>query len=273
MKAAAFDYHKARDIADALSALAAQRGEGKAVAGGCSLGPLLNLRLARPSALVDVRGVSELRQLSRSDSHLVIGACWTHAEIEDGVVPDVTRGLMTRVARGIAYRPVRNRGTIGGSLAHADPAADWVTTMAALDATILVRGSRGDRRQPAVSFMTAPLTTTLADDEILAAVEVPVLSDAARWSYHKVSRKVGDFALAIGAAVVDPKRGLARVVCGAVEAAPLVLSQTSAALAKGTAAAIAVAAAEIDTLLPSHHRVYRQLHAAAVERAIAELAL
>ena len=272
MKAAAFDYHRASDAADALAVLAAQRGDAKVLAGGCSLGPLLNLRLARPGALVDVRALPELRGQSQTATSLVIGACRTHAEIEDGVVPDVTRGFMPRVARGIAYRPIRNRGTIGGSLAHADPAADWVSAMVVLDATIHIRSQRGERREAAASFVTAPFTTLLADDEIIAAVEVPSLSPSARWSYHKISRKTGDFALAIGAAVVDPKRDTARVVCGAVETAPVILSQTSAALKRSAGEALALVAADIDRLLPGHDHVFRQLHVTAVERAIRELA-
>lgn len=272
MKAAQFDFHRARDVCDALAVLGRQPGEAKVMAGGCSLGPLLNLRMARPGSVVDVRRLDELRHVKETADSVVIGACRTHAEIEDGVVPDPTNGFMRRIARGIAYRPVRNRGTIGGSLAHADPAADWVTTMTVLDAEIHMRGPNGERREAATSFMVAPFTTLLAEDEIVTAVEVPRLGAGARTAYHKVNRKVGDFALAIGAAVLDPSRGYARVVAGAVEAAPVVLPQASAALQRSTGEASAAAAADIETLLAGHDRVFRRLHLAAVERAIAELA-
>ena len=271
MKAAAFEFHKARDVADALAALAGQPGEAKVMAGGCSLGPLLNLRMARPGSVVDVRALDELRQVRETADSVVIGACFTHAEIEDGIVPDPTDGFMRRIARGIAYRPVRNRGTIGGSIAHADPAADWVTAMTVLDAEIHMRGPKGERREAAASFMIAPFTTLLGEDEIVTAIEVPRLGAGARTAYHKVNRKVGDFALAIGAAVHDPSRDYARVVAGAVEAAPIVLPQASAALKRSQADAIAAAAGDIEALLASHDRVFRGLHLAAVERAIAEL--
>ena len=151
-----------------------------------------------------------------------IGAGWTHAEIEDGVIEDPTRGLLRHVARGIAYRAVRNRGTIGGSLAHADPAADWVSTLAAL--AWYRSSSRAEEarsgRIAADAFMRGAFATALANDEVLVAVEMPRLSAQARWGYHKICRKTGEFAKAIGVAVLDPVRSLARVLAGAVEATP-----------------------------------------------------
>ncbi|MCK9917755.1 FAD binding domain-containing protein [Microbacteriaceae bacterium K1510] len=271
MKPVAFDYHKASNVSDALAALGVPDGDAKPVAGGCSLGPMLNLRLVRPAKLIDLRAASDLRQLTLAPDRLTIGACWTHAEIEDGIVPDVTRGLMQKVAGGIAYRPVRNRGTIGGSLAHADPAADWVTTMAVLDAGIHISGKNGTRRESALSFMLGAYATTLAADELVTAIDVPVLSERARWAYHKIARKTGEFALAIGAVVHDPARDYARIVCGAVEAPPLVLPRASAALREGPAAALAAAEAEVDTLLLAHDGVFKQQHKVAIERALAEL--
>ncbi len=104
-------------------------GSAKIIAGGQSLGPMLNLRLVAPDLLIDITGLSELKQAERDGDDLVIGACITHGDIEDGRIPDVTRGAMQRVACAIAYRAVRNRGTIGGSLSHADPAADWVSAL------------------------------------------------------------------------------------------------------------------------------------------------
>jgi len=271
MKPVAFDYHKASNVSDALAALGAPDSDAKAMAGGCSLGPMLNLRLARPAKLIDLRAAAELRQLTQAPDRLTIGACWTHAEIEDGIVPDVTRGLMQKVAGGIAYRPVRNRGTIGGSLAHADPAADWVTTMAVLDAGIHISGKSGTRRESALSFMVGAYATTLAADELVTAVDVPVLSESARWAYHKLARKTGEFAMAIGAVVHDPMRDYARVVCGAVEAPPLVLPRASEALRQSVDAALAAAEAEVESLLSAHDSVFKQQHKVAIERALAEL--
>ena len=144
MKSSAFELKHARTLGEATELLAAADGDAKVLAGGQSLVPTLNLRLARPKLLVDIKRASGFRELAADDRVFSIGAGWTHAEIEDGVLEDPTRGLLRSVAHGIAYRAVRNRGTMGGSLAHADPAADWVSTLAALGATIVVQG--GDER-------------------------------------------------------------------------------------------------------------------------------
>jgi carbon-monoxide dehydrogenase medium subunit len=148
----------------------------------------------------------------------------THAAIEDGRVPDATRGMMAAVAGGIAYRPVRNRGTIGGSLAHADPAADWVTCLSALGAEVLLVGPNGRRRLPMPEFMVGAFETALQADEIVEAVRVPRLSARARWGFYKACRKSGEFAHAIAAAVDDPGRALARIAVGATGSAPIVLA-------------------------------------------------
>ena len=124
MKPAPFAYARPRDLASALELLAREHGAIKIIAGGQSIGPMLNLRLVEPDLVVDVAGLPELRQAALEGNHLMLGACVTHADIEDGRVPDVTGGAMARVASAIAYRAVRNRGTVGGSLVHADPAAD-----------------------------------------------------------------------------------------------------------------------------------------------------
>lgn len=270
MKAAAFDYLRPAALDEALAGLAAADGDAKPIAGGCSLGPMLNLRLARPGILVDLRRADGLRVLERLPGKLRIGACWTHADIEDGRVPDVTGGFMRHVARDIAYRAVRNRGTLGGSLAHADPAADWVSTMLALDAELAIRGPGGERREGVGTFMTAAYTTSLAEDEVLVAVEVPVLSETARWGYHKICRKTGEFAQAIGAVVLDAAARRARVVCGAVEAPPLLLPRAAdALLAEGAEAAGKAAAEEIEERFAGEGESFRQLHRVAVARAIA----
>jgi len=272
MKAAVFDYHRARSVPDALKALADGNGDAKAMAGGCSLGPMLNLRLARPALLVDLRHVQELRRVEDAGDRLVLGALWTHAEIEDGALPDVTNGLLPHVAHGIAYRAVRNRGTIGGSVAHADPAADWISTLLALDARLLIHAPDGERQASIDTFMLGGYSTELGDDELLTGFILPKLSARGRWAYHKIARKTGEFAKAIGAVVHDPERGLSRVVCGAVERTPLMLEETSAVLDRqGPQAAAAAAGAEIDRRLDGSDAVFRQMHRMAVERALAEL--
>lgn len=230
MKPVAFDYERVADVAAAVKCLAASAGMARVLAGGQSLGPMLNLRLAQPRLLVDVCGIAELRQTSATTEAQVVGACVTHAAIEDGDVPDATRGLMRAVAREIGYRAIRNRGTIAGSLCHADPAADWVSTLLLLDASVCIAGPEGLRDVPVTSFVTGAYATALGEAEMVTAVRIPRLSTAARWSYYKVCRKPGEFAEAIAGFLVDPERGSCRGVVGATHGAPYVIPDASALL-------------------------------------------
>jgi carbon-monoxide dehydrogenase medium subunit len=274
MKAAAFAYVRADSIAHAIELLQKDKENVRILAGGQSLGPMLNLRLARPATLVDVKRIPALRLLEADGRVMRLGACWTHAEIEDGVVEDVTRGLLPTVARGIAYRAVRNRGTMGGSLAHADPAADWIAAMTVLGAGIVVRGpDHAERHCRAEAFMRGAFATDLARDEMITAIEVPRLSPDARWGYYKLCRKRGEFASAIGAAVIDNGGAIARVVCGATDQVPLAMAVASERLAKaGPGAAIAAVPDEISTLLQHRDETSRGLHVVAVQRALRQLA-
>jgi aerobic carbon-monoxide dehydrogenase medium subunit len=273
MKAAAFDYVRARTVEEATALLASGAGAARVLAGGQSLGPMLNLRLARPRRLVDIKRAEGLRRLEADDAVLSIGAGFTHAEIEDGAVEDPARGLLRHVAGGIAYRAVRNRGTLGGSLAHADPAADWVSTMAALGAVIVACSAGGRKRQIAADgLLRGAFATSLGEDEVLAAIEVPRLSAASRWGYHKICRKTGEFAKAIGVAVLDPGRGIARVLAGAVEGAPVLLPEAAARLRDaGPQAAAEAVGAEVDALLRHLAASERVLRSTAVRRAILQL--
>lgn len=260
MKAAKFDYEKPRELGAALALLREAGGDAKLVAGSQSLGPMLNLRLAQPSLLIDVRGLPELREVRDEADAVFVGACTTHADIEDGRVPDPTQGFLRKVARGIAYRAVRNRGTVGGSLAHADPAADWVSAMAVLDAGIVVRGADGERTIPASQFVLGIMSTAMGEGEILVGVRVPKLSSRARWSYWKYCRKTGEFAEAIGAFVVDPARNWWRGVMGATEGAPVVIEDAR------SLDPAAVASEAYDAGTYEH-----QVHAVALKRAAAAL--
>jgi carbon-monoxide dehydrogenase medium subunit len=274
MKAAAFAYTRADSIAHAVELLQADPENARILAGGQSLGPMLNLRLARPGMLIDIKRVAALRLLETDGRTMRVGACWTHAEIEDGVVEDATRGFLPHVARGIAYRAVRNRGTVGGSLAHADPAADWMTAMVALGAAVLVHGPGNVvRRIEADAFMRAGFATELRSGELIGAIEVPRLSPAARWGYYKICRKRGEFATAIGAVVLDDTRGITRVVCGATAGRPVLLPATATRLTEsGPDAAIASVPDEIAALLAGADDTACQLHAVAVQRALRQLA-
>ena len=228
MKAAAFAYERPSDLNAALSLLAKTNGTAKIMAGGQSLGPMLNLRLVEPDLIVDITGLSELKQAERSGDELVIGACITHGDIEDDRIPDVTRGAMQRVAGAIAYRAVRNRGTIGGSLSHADPAADWVSALAALRTKVRLRNIAGVRDLAVEEFVTGALESALLPGEIVEAVHVPVMAPSAHWGYVKACRKPGEFAHAIAAVLIDPEAATARAVIGALDAAPIVLGDAAA---------------------------------------------
>ncbi|HEX7438105.1 MAG TPA: FAD binding domain-containing protein, partial [Caldimonas sp.] len=238
MKPAAFEYQRAASIAEALSAMRDPALSAKPLAGGQSLGPMLNLRLARPARLVDISGIEELRRIDDCGAFVRFGAAVTHARIEDEASAFAGVEPLARAARGIAYRAVRNRGTIGGSLAHADPAADWPLVLAALGATIVVQGERGPRRIDAAAFMLGSYVTQLGEDELLTAVEVPKLSAGARWAYRKFCRKAGEFAQAAAAVLLDPERRVARVFIGAPADRPTSLPALAGELARRGRAAL-----------------------------------
>ena len=223
MKPAPFDYARPSSLADAIALLASDELSLKLLAGGQSLGPMLNLRLAQPDLLIDITAVPDLLRVEAGGDGVLIGACVTHADIEDGRVPDPTEGVLPAVARGIAYRAVRNRGTIGGSLAHADPAADWISALAALGAEAIMRGPAGQRRLPVERLMAGVFEAALEPDELLEAIWVPRLSPRRRWGFYKFCRKAGEFAHAIGAVLYDPERAVCRAVIGATESRPIVV--------------------------------------------------
>ena len=227
MKAAPFAYERPSDLKAAIGLMAESKGTARIMAGGQSLGPMLNLRLVQPHMIVDIAGLAELKQAERSGDELVIGACVTHGDIEDGRIPDVTRNAMRRVASAIAYRAVRNRGTIGGSLSHADPAADWVSALPALGASVRLRGIAGVRDLGVEDFITGALESALRPDELVEAVRVPIMRSSARWGYVKACRKPGEFAHAIAAVLIDPEAATARVAIGAIDARPIVLRDAS----------------------------------------------
>lgn len=233
MKPAAFEIARPASLAEAAQLLAAHDGAAKIMAGGQSLGPMLNLRLARPSLIVDITGITGLTRVERGPDHITLGACVTTANVEDGRAGAETLPMLSTVARRIAYRAVRNRGTVGGSLCHADPAADWMTTLAALGADAIITDGIQRRTVAIARFMLGAYETALQPSEILEAVRIPKLSPSARWGYYKVCRKAGEFALAIGAVLSDPDRGVLRAVMGATDGAPLVADDARALFGGG----------------------------------------
>ena len=249
MKAAAFDYLKAQSVAHGLASIGDTDTDCKIMAGSQSLGPMLNLRLARPAAVVDVSGLAELRQVTLDGNTIRIGAAVTHAEIEDGVFPPLVDHPWRKVAASIAYRSVRNRGTIGGSIAHADPAADWVLAASAMNAVIDTQSSDNTFRNISSTttdstthttsrnvnmseFMLAAYTTALAANEIITSIRIPVMKPNARWGYFKFCRKVGEFAETSCAAYFDPDSRVANIVLGALDGAPKHLPELAARIAR-----------------------------------------
>jgi carbon-monoxide dehydrogenase medium subunit len=224
MKAASFDYLRPDDLDQALAMLAEHRSGAKLIAGGQSLGPMLNLRLARPQLLIDVARLEALAQIEDLGTAWRIGAGVTHARIEDARSKLAGCEMLSDVAFGIAYRSVRNRGTIGGSLAHADPAADWPVALAAFGASANLRRSGGTRSLPIEQFVLGVFTTALEDDEIIESIDVPKLSGAGRSGYYKFCRKTGEYAEASAAALFDPQTGAARIFLGAMRKTPVSLA-------------------------------------------------
>lgn len=231
MKPAPFAYHRASSLQEAVGCLAAAGGDEdvRLVAGGQSLGPMLNLRLVRPTLLVDIHRIDALRTLETlPGGGLRIGACVTHAELEDlppdgrlpggAVLPAGLAAVLRQVAGGIAYRAIRCRGTVGGSLAHADPAADWPCALAALGAQVEVTGPGGPRSIAARDFFRGLFETALAPGEVVAAV---VLSGSAirGWGHRKHCRKAGEFAHAM-AACIDRDGGPLEAWLGATGSVP-----------------------------------------------------
>jgi carbon-monoxide dehydrogenase medium subunit len=224
VKPAAFDYARPSTVTEAVRLLAGAHGSARVIAGGQSLGPMLNLRLVQPELVVDIRHIPALDETADAPSACVFGSNVTHAAIEDGTGPDCTRGFMRHVARGIAYRAIRNRGTLGGSVCHADPAADWITALMLLSAVAVIEGQGGRREMLLETLVSGPYSTELADSEVLVGIRVPRLTSRARWGYFKFCRKPGEFADAIAAVLIDEERGVSRAVLGAIERAPHVIT-------------------------------------------------
>lgn len=222
MKPAPFSYYAPTTLDAALEALASADPP-RILAGGQSLVPMLNLRLAPTDTLLDVGRIAELRAVTSSDASVRYGATTTHAAFEDQTVPDCSNGLMAHVARRIAYRAIRTRGTIGGALALADPAADWIPALVALEAKVNLVSKAGQRDMLVGEFVSGPYITALLDGELILSVEVPRRQATERWGYYKVMPKVGEYAESLAITLVDRTSQKARLVLGATDGAPLVL--------------------------------------------------
>ena len=193
---AAFEYHAPTSVAEATALLARLGEDAKVLSGGQSLIPLMKLRLASPTHVVDINGITGLGGVSETDGALRIGALARESELEESALVRERYPLLYETSRVIGDPLVRNLATVGGNLAHADPANDHPATMLALGAEVVATGPRGQRRIPITSFFTGPFATALTADEIVAEVRVPAPAARSGGAYVKLERKVGDFATA-----------------------------------------------------------------------------
>ena len=201
MFAAEFEYRRAGSIAEAIQLLADNPGA-KLLAGGHSLIPLMRFRLARPELVIDIGGIADLRGITVSDDTISIGALTTHAEIANSADVQRANGLLAEAAGGIGDPAVRNRGTIGGNLAHADPASDWATVLTALGATVSAQGPAGSRTIAAADLIEDAFTTVLGENELITTVSVPTLAANQRAEYAKMAHPASFYAVVGGAVVV-----------------------------------------------------------------------
>lgn len=229
MKCAPFEYVRPTTVDDVLAALAEADGEGKILAGGQSLVPVMALRMARPAVLVDVNRVEGLAELDRADGSVHVGALVRHRTLAEQTV----HPLLAEAARHIGHTAIRTRGTAGGSIAHADPAAELPVVAVATGATVAIAGASGDRWLAAADLFAGPLMTTLEPDEMITGLDVPVPT---RWGFAEFARRHGDFALVtVVVAEVDDQ---VRIAVGGVGPMPLRARAAEGAVASGNAADI-----------------------------------
>lgn len=217
MKPAAFDFTAAHSVDEALAVLTQYGDEAKVIAGGQTLGPMLNMRLLMPQVLLDINAIESLVGASAGEGGLRLGAATRQADLEDDPGLAATQPLVAAAIPYIAHRAIRNRGTVGGSLAHADPAAEWGALVHALDAELVITGANGTRSVAPEDFFVGILTTAVEPEELLVEVRLPAWPQGAGWSFMEFSRRHGDFALAgvacrlqldAGGRCVDARLGL-----------------------------------------------------------------
>ncbi|WP_033289116.1 FAD binding domain-containing protein [Amycolatopsis jejuensis] len=270
MKPAQFEYRLPGSVRDAVLLLRDNE-DAKVIAGGQSLVPLLNVRLAQPSMLVDVGRIEELRGVEVRDGSATIGALTTETEVLQ-LAPGLLPGLIPAAVAEIGHFQIRNRGTVGGSLAHADPAAEWPALALALGATVRLVGPEGAREVAAADFLVGPLWTAAESDEVLTHVRVPATVDG--WGFAEVARRHGDFAL-VGVVAVRIG-GEWAVVAFATGAMPHRLVATEEYLRGGGSPGdelVAIAAGEIDVRGDIHASPdYRRAVGSALVRRVVEQA-
>jgi aerobic carbon-monoxide dehydrogenase medium subunit len=235
VKPATFAYHAPRTIEEVVDQLAEFAPlDGRILAGGQSLVPMMAFRMARPAHLIDINGVEGLERLAIAGNVLQISACVRHAAFHRPIAPGPTGMLLSAVASNIAHYPIRIRGTFCGSLANADPASEWCLTAVTLNADLVAVSKLGRRTIAAADFFTGMMGTVLADDELLLEARVPLLAADARFGFYEFSRRAGDYALAMaltayrldGGVIAEPRVGI-----GGAEGHPRRIAQAEAVLA------------------------------------------
>ncbi|MDB5649100.1 MAG: molybdopterin dehydrogenase [Hyphomicrobiales bacterium] len=267
MKPSPFDYARPASLDLALATMAEHADSASLIAGGQSLVPLLNLRMAPSELIVDISRLLELREIRDLGDRVFLGAGLTHAMFEDGVAPDPGNGLMRKTAENIAYRAIRCHGTIGGSVAMADPAADWPAVLLALGAVAILRSEGAERRVTMNDLLVGTYETSLHQGEIIVGFEIAKLPPTARTSYIKFNKKVGAFATSLAVAVHGETT---RVVIAGAGSRARILRKTSEALATG-ADAIACIGGDLDEIMSEPDAYLRQLHVTTITRAIGEV--
>jgi carbon-monoxide dehydrogenase medium subunit len=235
VKPAPFVYHAPKTVDDALANLA-EFGpqDGRVLAGGQSLIPMMAFRMARPAHLIDINTVAGLDRLAVEGDVLSVGACVRHAAFHRPVVEGPTGTLLSRVVRDIAHYPIRLRGTFCGSLAHADPASEWCLAAVTLGAEIVAMSRRGRRVMAADDFFEGMMATALAEDELLLEARLPLLSPQTRFGFYEFSRRAGDYALAMALVTFRLQDGVIvapRIGIGGAEARPRRMAAAEAVLA------------------------------------------
>jgi len=240
---AAFDYVRASSAAEAISLIGQHGSDAKFIAGGHSLLPMMKLRLAQPAVLIDISRISDLSYIKDAGDHIAIGALTRHMDVEKSSVLAQHVPLLAHAAGHVGDPQVRHRGTIGGSIAHADPASDLPATTLALGATYVVQGPNGTREIAASDFYKSFLESDLAEDEMLTEIRVPKMNGAG-WSFQKFNRRAQDWAI-VGVAAWRGANG-SGVGLVNMGQTPILASSVSAALAGGSSIADAAALAVAD---------------------------
>jgi aerobic carbon-monoxide dehydrogenase medium subunit len=269
MKSPLFDYVKPKSLGEVFGLMAQYGDDARLIAGGQTLLATLNMRLSEPQLLIDIKGLAELKGIDVKGGYLRIGALVTHTEIEESALVAVHAPMLAKAAPHIAHRAIRNLGTLGGSIAFADPAAEWPVCALALDAVIVLLSKAGERRVEAKDFFLGLYVTSANADEIVAAVEFPLIQPGEIQDFSELARRHGDYAV-VGLGVRASAKGVFSIAFLGIADRPIRAYQAEALLssAKGDAAtnlsALATIGQEIEVIGDLTHTAQTKLHIAGV---------